>query len=433
MERRRVRIGRWLALLGTVALAGAVVAPAAGAGGGDQQFPAVDQPGVTDSEIRVGGVATITGDPTGNKLGTAFDGVEAYFDFINKTEGGLYGRKLVLDSKRDDQLANNRQEVQGLLDDDVFAVLPVAVDLFTGAPLLVDNKIPTFGWDIQAEWGSETNTPGPANLFGAAGSFINFKTPGPSNYLTAWLAKKTGVENLGVIAYSVEQSADCAAAIGQALDKFPVAKVAFEDTTVPFGNADWSAQVARMAEENVDLVVPCLDANGAITLAREMKKQGLEAPEVLPNAYNPELVSQNAQFLDGSYLFTLFTPLEVKPQPPGLKLYQKWIKKSGGTKSENSIYGWLNADLFVTGLKAAGPDFTRQKVVDAINQITDYDANGILAGVDWTKAHEEAPSCYAWLKIVDGRFQPVFGKPGKPFVCIPQDTTKIPKNPEVVG
>ena len=114
----------------------------------------------------------------------------------------------------------------------------------------------------------------------------------------------------------------------------------------------------------------------------------------MPNAYNHEFVKKNAKVLDGNYLFTPFTPFETKPQPAGLKLYEKWIKKTGGARNEHSLDGWLNADLFVTGLKAAGPDFTRQKVVDAINKMTDYKANGMLPGVDWTIAHEEDPDCY---------------------------------------
>ena len=209
----------------------------------------------------------------------------------------------------------------------------------------------------------------------------------------------------------------------------------FKDTSLPFGGVDYSAQVAKMVEQKVNLVIPSLDANGAFTLAREMKKQGLDAPMILPNAYNQERIAKNADVANGSYVFTLFTPFETpaKSKPQGLKLYEKWIKKSGGTKSENSIYGWLNADLFVRGLKAAGCDFTRQKVVDAINQMTDYNADGFIAPVDWTKAHEEEPQCYAWLKIVDGKFKPVFGQPGKPFLCFPENLKTIPKNPEAVG
>ena len=402
-------------------------------GAGAQQNPPVNQPGVTNTEIRVGGVATVTGDPTGNTLGTAFDGTQAYFDYINSTNG-VCGRKLVLSSKRDDALANNRQEVIGLTsEDNVFAVLPVAVDLFTGADLLASQGIPTFGWLINGEWGSE-DIPSPPNFFGQAGSYLNLKSPGPSYYADAWLAQKLNKKRIGLIAYNVPQSSGSSDAIDATFQKFPKAgKVAFKDTSLGFGTVNYSVQVSKMKDEKVNLVIPSLDANGAFALAREMQKQGLNAPMILPNAYNQALIARNAQFANGNYVFTLFAPFESKSKPQGLKLYEKWIKKSGGTKSENSVYGWLNADLFVKGLKAAGCDFTRQKVVDAINQMKNYDGDGLIAPVDWTKAHQQAPACYTWLKVENGKFKPVFGQAGKPFLCFPSDLTSIPTNPEAVG
>ncbi len=94
-----------------------------------------DQPGVTDTEIRVGGVASKT-NPLGGNYDRAFQGVKAYFEMINE-QGGIYGRQLKLVSERDDQLANNQTEVQALLSqDNVFAVLPIATLLFTGADTL---------------------------------------------------------------------------------------------------------------------------------------------------------------------------------------------------------------------------------------------------------------------------------------------------------
>ena len=392
MSRSRVRVGRWVAVLAVISLVGGIGVSAAGA----QQNPPVNQPGVTDSEIHVGGVATVSGDPTGNNPGgPAFDGTQAYFDYINASKDkGVCGRKLVLASKRDDTLANNRQEVQGLLDDNVFAALPMATTLFSGADLLVRDGIPTFGWLENAEWGSEDVNPGPPNLFGQNGSFLNLKSPGPSYYNFAWLAQKLNKKRVGLIAYNVPQSSGSADAVDATFQKFPKAgKVVFKDTSLSFGAADYSVQVSKMKDEKVNLVIPSVDANGAFTLAREMKKQGLNAPMILPNAYNQERIAKNADVVEGSYVFTLFTPFETKSKPQGLKLYEKWIKKSGGTKNENSAIGWLNADLFVRGLKAAGCDFTRQKVIDAVNQMTDYNADGFIAPVDWTKAHQTAPSC----------------------------------------
>lgn len=403
---------------------------------GAQQNPPVNEPGVTNSEIRVGGVGTVTGDPTGNNPGgPAFEGANAYFEMVNSSKDkGVCGRKLVLASKRDDTLANNRQEVQGLLDDNVFAALPMATSLFTGADLLVSQGIPTFGWLINGEWGSEDVNPGPPNLFGQSGSFLNLKTAGPSYYSDAWLAQKLNKKRVGLIAYNVPQSSGSSDAIEQTFQKFPkTGKVVFKDTSLAFGAVDYSVQVSKMKEDKVNLVIPSLDANGAFTLAREMKKQGLNAPMILPNAYNQERIQKNADVANGNYVAIPYAPFETTPKPDGLKRYEKWIKKSGGTMNENSYVGWLNADLFVRGLKAAGCDFTRQKVIDAVNQMTNYNADGILPAVDWTKAHTQAPGCFAYLKVQNAKFKPVFGQSGKPFLCFPADLTSIPQNPQAVG
>jgi branched-chain amino acid transport system substrate-binding protein len=297
------------------------------------------------------------------------------------------------------------------------------------AQLLVDGGVPTFGWDIQAEFGSEKNKPGPPNLFGAAGSYICFTCANASAFV--WLAKKLHRQNIGIIGYNVEQSSDCATGARSSIEKFKAGKVVFEDKSLQFGNPDFSAQVAQMKEKNVNFIVSCIDFNGDLNMIREMKRQGLDAIQSFPNAYEHDFVKENAEFLDGNYLFTLFAPLETKPAPQGVKLYKKWIKKTGGKDSENSVFGWLNADLFVEGLKAAGPDFTRQKVVDAINKVKNYTAKGLLAGVDWTTAHQDDYDCYAISKIVDGNFKPVFGKPGKPFVCFDDAAATLPTNPAV--
>src|SRR6266542_5994180 len=96
-------------------LAAAIVPGSAGASAPRQPFPKVDQPGVNDTEIRVGGVVSKT-NPLGGDYASAFDGVKAYFNMVNSSKDkGIYGRKLKLTSERDDQLGNNRQAVQGLL------------------------------------------------------------------------------------------------------------------------------------------------------------------------------------------------------------------------------------------------------------------------------------------------------------------------------
>jgi hypothetical protein len=171
-------------------------------------------PGVTNTEIRVGGVASIT-NPLGGKYGDAFAGTKAYFDMINKA-GGIYGRKLQLVAQRDDKLADDKLEIQGLLTQDhVFAVMPVAVLLFTGAQVLVNQAIPTFGWTINPEWEGTKEAP-KANLFGQTGSFLCFDCAAPA---LPWLMGQAKAHTVGVLAYSVPQSADCAQGVENTIKK----------------------------------------------------------------------------------------------------------------------------------------------------------------------------------------------------------------------
>jgi hypothetical protein len=89
----------------------------------------VDAPGVTDSEIRVSVIASVT-NPIGGNYGGIADGINAYFDMMN-ADGGIYGRQLKLVKVRDDAAGNNQAQAQATVSqDNVFATF-VAALLFT--------------------------------------------------------------------------------------------------------------------------------------------------------------------------------------------------------------------------------------------------------------------------------------------------------------
>lgn len=389
---------------------------------GDSEKVQVNAPGVTDTEIRVGGVASVT-NPLNGKYGTAFDGVKAYFEKVN-SEGGIHGRRLTLVAERDDKVANNSAEVTGLLEqDDVFAVLPVATLLFTGADQLVAAGVPTFGWTINPEWEGTADNP-KENLFGQSGSFLCLGCEQPT---IPYFAKEAGRSTVGILAYAVPQSSKCAAGWEKSFEVYgdeAGAKVAFKDASLNYGTTDFSVQVSKMKDAGVDFVVTCMDTNGVVALARELKKQGVDVVQYLPNGYDQELLDEYGDLFEGSFVYTSFAPLEIADldgvtQPRGQADYLEWIDKTGGEVTENSIAGWLNAALFVEGLRRAGPNFDRQKVIDAINEITDWTADGFLSGVNWTTAHtQRAPeNCTAALRIEDGEFVPITGPDGEIFTC----------------
>jgi len=383
----------------------------------------VDEPGVTDTEIRVGGVASITNVING-PYGDACKGVQAYFDMVN-AEGGIHGRRLRHVACRDDQMANNQREVEALLDQDgVFAVIPVATIIsFSGARVVAERGVPTFGWNINKEW------QGPENLFGDKGALC-FGCP---SVTLAWYLKQEGFRKAGLLAYNVASSADCMKGYENTFDKYPVLDVAFASKSISFGQTDFSAEVKQMKDRGVDVVLTCMDQAAVLNVAKEMRKQNLDARMWLPNAYDHAFMRENGRFFVGSLVGVQSVPFETRPRPPGLAKYERWIRKGGYPRNEVSLAGWINADLFVTGLRKAGPDFTRQKVIDALNTITDYRADGLISGIDWTVRHTRAweeLDCAAAVRVRSGgTFEPVYGKPGKPYVCFPHEPPRVPDRP----
>ena len=385
-------------------------------GGGDSSTNAtVDQPGVSKDVIRVGGVASIT-NALNAPYGDIFKGAKAYFDQLNKS-GGIYGRKIELVSQRDDQMTQNLQETQSLLNDDnVFAAVGLATIFdFSGADALAQKGIPSFGWNINADW----NKP---NLFGNAGALCL----GCSGVDLPWMAKQLGKKKIGVLAYNVDDSKKCAEGVRKSFADFPTAKVAFYTDSLSFGDVDFSVEVSKMKDEGVDFITTCMDTNGVLNIAKEARKQGLNATQYLPNGYDQAFMKANGQFFEGSIVRVPFVPFETKPRPKGLDAYLTAMEKAGETPNEYTTYGWINAAMLHEGLKAAGPNFTQAKVIAALNKMKNDTAEGMVPGIDWTTQHTNThppEGCAALVKVQNKKFVPAFVPKGKVYICFPDKAT----------
>ena len=295
----------------------------------DENVP-VEAPGVDDSTIRVGGVASTT-NPIGGKEGESFDGVHAYFEYMN-SQGGVYGRDLELVAEEDDNTGfENTQDIQSLLTQDLFAVLPVATLDFSGAELLVDAGMPTFGWNINEEYALGDN------LFGMRG-YLCFTCAGP---LLPWLAQEIGSTNVGVLAYDVPQSSSCSEGIQNSFDTYPTAEVAFLDASLPYGIPDLSAQVRDMKAAGVDMVATCMDFNGAITIQQEMHRQELDAIQYMPNAYDYDFLEEFGDLFEGAYVLTQFVPFEAEDPARGPR-HLPGVDRGGRRHGERAQPGRLD-------------------------------------------------------------------------------------------
>jgi ABC-type branched-subunit amino acid transport system substrate-binding protein len=394
--------------------------------------------GVTGSEIRVGGLASPVS-VLNVPYVDGFDGVNAYFDTINK-QGGVFGKKLKLVAQLDDQGApsGNIRAVRSLVEEKkVFAVLPVMTNSFAGSSYLAGKNIPTFGYNVDSGW-CGTVAEGAAiqndvlknniftgqcprkSLFGQRGSFICFSC---AQIAPAYVAQQEGLTKGAIFSYTHPSSVACSVGAEQGFKEFGIDLV-YEDKSLEFGFTDVSADVQAMKDKGVQFVTTCMDFGGAFKISQGLKQAGVDdVVFYAPEGYRADTIKKFGKQLNNWFFGLSFADWQSKVVPKGTKAYLKAMKAKGISPSEQSQAGWINAQLFVEGLKKAGKDFTQQSVVDAINSITDFDADGMLPPQNWTSdghgpGHED---CTAYVEAVNGKFVPRYGKPGQPLVCFPDN------------
>lgn len=368
--------------------------------------------GVTPTQINVGALVAETG-PLGDKYAELAKGVKAYFDVVN-SHGGIHGRQLVMTKIRDDATnpARNTAQAQALVEEDhVFAVF-ASSPIFPAGKYLAQKNIPTFGTNFNEEWDS-----GPS-LFGHNGSYNNYTKGGP---FLPWLAKKVGADTAATIAYTVASSADCATGQVNGYKHFGV-KVGLEDNSLPFGASDITADIQRIKDAHVGFVSTCMDPTGNTLVYTGLQKANLSNVKMYwPDGYDADTLKNYASQMEGVYFGLQEVPFQDAAHSPEMQLFISQMAKvyPGDPIGEESLYGWVVAELFAKGLQMAGANPTRAAVVDKLNTLTHWTANGLIPAVDWTKQHTgDGPTdCTAPVQVQHGKFVPVFDTPDSPFVC----------------
>lgn len=419
-QRARKRRSRLCAIAVVVALT-ALVFTATGASATRRNAPAGQTQGVTKTEIKVGGLVSVD-NPVSLPLGEIYDGAQAYFDMVN-AKGGVFGRKITIVAKHNDAASTTQNVTFARTlneEDGVFAVIPVASLFFSGASALEQAGVPAFGYPISNDW------EGPANLFGSGGSAECFQCV-DATY--PWLAHKLGAKTVAILAYNIDISKDCASQLKLSYEKYGI-KVVYLDEALSFGFpiSAIAPDVDAVRKSGAQLVSSCLDSNGSLLAKEAINQAGLNIPFTWGEGYTKAFVERFGDKLTGLHLTIHEQPFEDTTPTPGMRMFRAAIKKSGGHLDEITLIGWINADLFVTGLRKAGKHLTRQGLIDAINSMKSFDAHGLIAPTNWTKAHKDDPTqlnCRTFVTVKQSKFVPEFGKPGKPFICLPSGAKSL--------
>ncbi|MEQ1786500.1 MAG: ABC transporter substrate-binding protein, partial [Acidimicrobiales bacterium] len=280
-------------------------------------------PGVSDEEIGFAAIGTRTGNPLGNCILDCYlDGIEAYFAYRN-SEGGIYGRDLVISQELDDALAQNQaKSLEVTSGDDAFGAFQATL-LASGWGDLDDAGVPTYTWGIHS-----TEAANRTSIFPS----IAIRCGDCTGRAVPYAVQEAGATKVAALGYGVsENSKVCTNTIADSIELYGDdvgAEVAYLNDELAYGlGGGIGPQVSEMKAAGVDFIATCIDLNGMKTLAQELERQGMgDVVLYHPNTYNQAFVEEAGDLFEGDFVSVQFLPFEADTEGTALADFLTWME-----------------------------------------------------------------------------------------------------------
>lgn len=350
MNQRR----KLLAVLAAAALAAPAAALAQGAAGA----------------IVVGQSAPLSG--SNKDLGTDIrSGALAYFKRVNDA-GGVHGRKIELvslddanDTKRSE--ANTKQLLEqnspialygygsATLSRPALPLVEVAkipfVAPFTGADPM--RKFNRYVYNHRASYADELEK-----------IVEHYTTFGVKRFAVLYYEDAVGKENFGAVERALK-----------ARNLAPAAVAAVTRT-----QTDFTKELATVGKSNPDVVILTTLYKTSADFIKGMKKAGV-GTQFVSTSFAGSTALANSLGADGlGVAMAQVVPSYLKRSIPVVREYQAAMEAAIGKKeySYTSLESYIAAKVLVEGLRRAGPQPTREKLLAALDGISNYDVGGYL-------------------------------------------------------
>lgn len=382
---------------------GIVVGGGSSCGGGG-----ASDTGVTETEIKLGNVSTISG-PIPGFGQTGVNAVKAYVNYANAS-GGVCGRQLSLVSADDRlQSGTNKAETDKLKDSVLGFVGGVTVVDDGAAQALEGTNIALTGLAItDAMITSPNNFPSvPINLQdGGNGAEEIFR----------YMKAVEGVSRGGII--NPAQAAAKERAKGYKTDMERAGIQVVLEAEVAVTETNYAGVAANVEKNNVDLLVTTLEITGMSNLARDLKTNGYfpKVPFYGAQAYGRDFIARAGEAAEPTVLGLGYAILEDAGSNQMVNDFLTWYERTnpGSDIDFFALMSWVAADLYVTALRSVDGPPTRDKVLAALQATTDYDASGMIAPIN--PAGKKGATCFMIAKVNGGKWVRDH-PPGSGFEC----------------
>ncbi len=371
-----------------------------GGGGGDRT-------GISDTEIKFGIHIPLSQSPAAAYAPIA-DGIRAYFDYINDSEGGVHGRKVTLISGDDHYNPSDTVEVVRKLveQDKVFGIVGgLGEETHLSVwKYLEERKIP----DLFISSGlSRWSDPVVPTRFGGNPVYMQ-----EGEMLGQYIAKEHAGKKLGLLLQNNEFGYEGEEGIKRGLEGSDVEIVARE--TYESVQWDVTAQTQRLKNAGAEVIATYAIPPPAASLVKTAREVlNWDVPIIVTGVDATELFLELAGAENSEGIVSvLFGHQAHETDYPGVQEYLANLKQYAPQVpvSNLTLYGYIVGELTVEGLKRAGADITRESFVEALESIRKYQCSVCLQPVSFSEDDHRPFEIEVYVRVTDGKWM-TFGEP----------------------
>ena len=362
--------------------------------------------GLTRDQILIGGYGPITGPAAYIGLGSR-DGTELAIKEINDA-GGIHGRKLKL-LFEDDGFSPSKAlaSVKKLVEQDkVFMMLGLSGSNPTVGTVEYSREARVPSYAVLASAPQYTH---PFNRYLFRGGATESLRYGELNaeYLIEFLQAK----RIAMLSGTDENAKNEGDNTEKMLEKWYGVKLAMR-AEFKVGDKDFTPQLLQAKQANADVIITLAQVPEVSILLRQARELGIkQAIMGSPAAVDNGVIAGaglNAEGYTGGWLSGQFLD---SVHPDMVKFREAWAKlhpdAPKGRPNLFDVLGYSEMYVISEAMKRAGPDVTREKLVDALETIENYKVSEIATPRTFTNWHHIGNFRMQYMVVIGQHFVPL--------------------------
>ena len=340
---------------------------------------AAEVPGITDKEILLGADVPLSG-AFGAVYATIPQSTEAYFKYINDTEGGVCGRDIVykVEDNQDDP-AKAMEVVRKLVEqDEVFAMVGSLGDSPHPATwdYLNENGVP----DILVSAGSHIFGTDPEGHPWTVQMIPSVRTEG--TFFGQYISENLPGKKVGVLYPNLIMGTDHLAGVKDGLDPDKneiVSEQVYEITAVSI-----SSQVTNLKNAGAEVITTNATPGFSAQAIKQADRMDWHPQWMLCYNNSDEMMFQfvSPELLEGTISFQALKLAAWTDDPAVAQHYEIMDQYGGPTPTNFTVYAQTLAEVAVEALSRSCDNLTREGLMDAVESIKDWHSDLLIDEVN---------------------------------------------------